>query len=224
MPILSYNAPKLIICSTKERQGLGHPIDPRLFPGEVLDKIFEYLLVSKEPIHISRPHERGLTELYNIAVFRSCQLMKERAYCIFFGKNSFEIDASCVDFFYPTVSAHLRDVKVHIDYTSNIPDFLQAIQRCKELRRLSIQMFSIPMYRGSENPRTFVSLKFKKLPKLTRDRVEVRLLSSRDSRSQDQEKVCAILQNVLQNGQYVPEKEQYALPEKEYRRSKRIKR
>jgi hypothetical protein len=112
--------------STKERQGLGQPIDPRLFPGEVLDKIFGYLLINKEAIHISRERQRGLQERYNIAVFKSCKLIKERAYCIFFGKNSFEIDASCGNprFFHPIVSAHLRDIKVYIDYTSNILECL----------------------------------------------------------------------------------------------------
>jgi hypothetical protein len=219
------NIPKLTIRSTKERQGLGQPRDPRLFPKEVLDRILEYLLVNEEVVHISRRYQRGFEKRYNIAVFQCCRLMKENAYRIFFGNNYFEINMTGFNprFFHPTVSAYLRSVKVNINNTTNIPECLQAIQRCVELRRLSIQISTGLTYRGSEKPTTFTSLKFKKPSMLTRVQVDVELPSSRDSPSTGQNEICKILKNVLENGKYVSKEKKHAPPDMGNRRSKRVK-
>lgn len=77
-------------------------------------------------------------------------------------------------------------------------------------------------YQGSQKLSALASLKFKRPSKLTI--IEVKLSSSNDSLSEEEGRSRAILQNVLENGQYVSEKGQHVPQEEGHQRSKRAKR
>jgi hypothetical protein len=192
------------------------------FPLEIRNKIYEYLLVKEEAVHISRQRRTGFQKHY-FAIFASCKQINTKAHSIFCGNNTFEIDTDCLAgcFIPPKVSEHLKKIKVYVDNKTNLLECLQAIQRCVELRSLSIEMLTVPTYQWSQNPSILAALKFKQLSKLTT--IDVKPSSSKESLSKKRE-VCTMLQNVLKNGYYIPEKKHYTPPEEGYQRSKRVKR
>ena len=192
------------------------------FPLEIRNKIYEYLLVKEEAVHISRQRRTGFQK-HHFAIFASCKQINAEAHSIFCGNNTFEIDAGCLAgcFIPPKVSEHLKKIKVYVDDRTNLPECLQAIHRCVELRSLSIEMLTVPTYRRSQNPSILAALKFKQPSKLTT--IDVKPSLSEESLSKKRE-ACTMLQNVLKNGYYIPEKKHYVLPEEGHRRSKRVKR
>jgi septum formation topological specificity factor MinE len=210
---LKYNALKLTVYSIEERQSRGKPTALWKLPSEIRNKIYKYLLVDEDIVHIKQ-HQKGLAKHYNLAVLKSCRQMKREADGIFYGHNTFELDAGRL------CPPKVESVKVHINEDIDLPDCIQAIQRCAELHSLSVELSAVPTYRRSQKPSTLASLKFKKPSKLTK--IEVKLSSSKVSPSEEEDEARAILQSVLENGYSMLETRHHVLVEG-HRRSKRIK-
>lgn len=169
-------------------------MDLRTLPPEIRRNIFKFLLVKDVVISIPVRDRWSGRQKYNLGVFLACRQLQVEAYEIFYGYNTFAIDWTRLLHSLNNFTKFVRHIKVKIDSHTKILDLLKAVESSKQLQSLSIEILGVPTYRGSQNPSTLRSLKFKKPQSLRRIDVvcTVTLANVKDAR--------IILEAVLENG------------------------
>lgn len=192
--------------------------------------IFELVLVTNAPIDfvgdcfISCPPPAGW------ALFRTSKQFHREAIAVFHSQNKFAMKGTDLERFLsqnnfamkgtnseqsllPRRIDHVRSLSINLDRGILINEVLQAIERCKDLRSLHIDLSTRPLFRrGSGNgaEECMRSLTFKRPESLGQISTVWRV-----SPLENLELLCCILQNVLEGGG--PEK-----PSKPLRKSPRL--
>lgn len=143
--VLSYNNLRwLTDLSSKQLHQRGRPIDLMKFPKEIRLMIFQFLLVKHNSIEpAKRPRSSRSSE-----IFRVRKEIRDEAYKVFYGFNTFKINPMFSNFtsLYFSVThrlpylAYLRHVKLCIGWEINIVDIFEWLRHCTGLISLAVRL------------------------------------------------------------------------------------
>lgn len=186
-------------------------MDLRKFPVEIFQYILQLLLVQDDSIRVSNDWKT-----LHLNVFYTSKMIKDEAYAIFYGSNTFFITKN--NSFLLNFSAYLKHVELEVDECSNgltISDCLRQVELCKQLQSLVISVSYASVRQYSRCLSMLYSIKFKRPQTL--GSIKLQLAATCAAKRKEKE-AADILQVVLDKGFYERRDEDCSISSKAKRR------